>query len=222
VSLEAARIRLIMQLRQDGVTDTRVLSAIERTPRELFVPATFRHQAYENVALPIGEGQTISQPTVVALMTQALEIEPRMKVLEIGTGSGYQAAILARLARRVYSVERQRELLIEANKRFDELKLRNMVTRLGDGSRGWPEQLSFDRIIVTAAAPKLPDALLEQLAPGGILVAPVGPVHGDQRLIRIRHLEGGLTQEELIAVRFVPLISDTPAAKRVAPGGTAH
>jgi protein-L-isoaspartate(D-aspartate) O-methyltransferase len=222
VSLEAARIRLIMQLRQDGVTDTRVLSAIERTPRELFVPATFRHQAYENVALPIGEGQTISQPTVVALMTQALEIEPRMKVLEIGTGSGYQAAVLARLARRVYSVERQRELLIEANKRFDELKLRNMVTRLGDGSRGWPEQLSFDRIIVTAAAPKLPEALLEQLAPGGILVAPVGPLHGDQRLIRIRRVEGGLTEEELIAVRFVPLISDTPAAKRVAPGGTAH
>ena len=222
MSLEAARIRLIMQLRQDGVTDTRVLSAIERTPRELFVPATFRHQAYENVALPIGEGQTISQPTVVALMTQALEVEPRMKVLEIGTGSGYQAAILARLARRVYSVERQRELLIEANRRFEELKLRNMVTRLGDGSRGWPEQLSFDRIMVTAAAPKLPDALLEQLAPGGILVAPVGPVHGDQRLIRIRRAEGGLTEEELIAVRFVPLISDTPAAKRVVPGGMAH
>jgi protein-L-isoaspartate(D-aspartate) O-methyltransferase len=222
VSLEAARIRLIMQLRQDGVTDTRVLSAVERTPRELFVPATFRHQAYENVALPIGEGQTISQPTVVALMTQALAIEPRMKVLEIGTGSGYQAAILARLARRVYTVERQRELLLEAQTRFDALKLRNIVTRLGDGSRGWPEQLAFDRIIVTAAAPKIPDALIDQLGPGGILVAPVGPAHGDQRLIRLRRSEGALFEDELSAVRFVPLISDQEAVRRVAQRGAAH
>ena len=222
MSLEAARIRLIMQLRQDGVTDTRVLSAIERTPRELFVPATFRHQAYDNVALPIGEGQTISQPTVVALMTQALEIEPRMKVLEIGTGSGYQAAILARVCRRVYSVERQRELLLEASRRFDALKLRNITTRLGDGSRGWPEQLGFDRIMVTAAAAKIPDALFEQLGPGGILVAPVGPAHGDQRLIRVRNTDGGLTEEELTSVRFVPLVADPPIPKRAVPGSSSR
>ena len=222
MSLEAARIRLIMQLRQDGVTDTRVLSAIERTPRELFVPPTFRHQAYDNVALPIGEGQTISQPTVVALMTQALELEPRMKVLEIGTGSGYQAAILALLVRRLYTVERQRELLIEAQKRFDSLKLRNIVTRLGDGGKGWPEQLAFDRIIVTAAAAKIPDALFEQLGPGGIMVAPVGPAHGDQKLIRIRRGDAGLTEEELTTVRFVPLISDPPAARRAGSGNSSH
>ena len=216
------RETLIERLVDRGIGDARVLNAMRSLDRSAFVPEEVKSDAWRDEPLPIGEGQTISQPTVVALMTQALEIEPRMKVLEIGTGSGYQAAILARLARRVYTVERQRELLIEANKRFDELKLRNMVTRLGDGSRGWPEQLSFDRIIVTAAAPKLPDALLEQLAPGGILVAPVGPVHGDQRLIRLRHAEGGLTEEELIAVRFVPLVSDGPAAKRVVPGGTAH
>ena len=157
MSLEARKIRLVMELRRQGVTDKAVLSAIERVPRELFVPATFHDQAYENTALPIGHGQTISQPAVVAYMTQALELGPRMKVLEVGTGCGYQAAVLARLCRRVYTVERHRELRREAEARFAELRIRNITSRWGDGTKGWTEQAPFDRIIVTAGAPQVPD-----------------------------------------------------------------
>src|SRR5439155_827772 len=156
MSLAARKIRLIMTLRRSGITDTAVLAAIERIPREAFVPPSFLDQAYENRALPIGLGQTLSQPQVVALMTQALAVRPRHKVLEIGTGSGYQAAVLSRLARRVYSIERHRPLLREAERRFTELRLHNITTIAGDGNLGWREQAPFDRIILPAAATASP------------------------------------------------------------------
>ncbi|HKW54430.1 MAG TPA: protein-L-isoaspartate(D-aspartate) O-methyltransferase [Stellaceae bacterium] len=203
-------LRLLMELRGLGVSDARVLGALERVPREIFVPAAFKDQAYENVALPIGHGQTISQPLVVALMTEALEVGERHKVLEIGTGSGYQTAVLARLCRRVFSIERHRALLKEAEKRFAELRLHNVTSRFGDGTKGWPEQAPFDRIIVTAAAPELPGKLLGSLAEGGVLVAPVGEERRDQRLIRIRRKGGTSITEELGPVRFVPLVEGLP------------
>ena len=203
---ESRKIRLIMELRREGITSTRVLSALERVPREKFVPASFADQAYENIALPIGHGQTISQPLVVAFMTEKLEVGERMKVLEIGTGSGYQAAVLAPLCRRLYTVERQRALLREAEKRFAELGLNNVVTRYGDGSKGWPEQAPFDRIIVTAAAPDVPPLLLEQLAVGGLMVLPLGFDFFDQEIVRVRRTEEGYETESLMGVRFVPLV----------------
>jgi protein-L-isoaspartate(D-aspartate) O-methyltransferase len=203
-------LRLLMELRGLGVSDARVLGALERVPREVFVPGAFKDQAYENVALPIGHGQTISQPLVVALMTEALEVGERDKVLEIGTGSGYQTAVLARLCRRVFSIERHRALLKEAEKRFAELRLHNVTSRFGDGTKGWPEQAPFDRIIVTAAAPELPGKLLGSLAEGGVLVAPVGEERRDQRLIRIRRKDGTSITEELGPVRFVPLVAGLP------------
>ncbi|MEE8204145.1 MAG: protein-L-isoaspartate(D-aspartate) O-methyltransferase [Alphaproteobacteria bacterium] len=203
---ESRKIRLIMELRREGITNTRVLSALERVPREKFVPASFADQAYENIALPIGHGQTISQPLVVAFMTEKLEVGERMKVLEIGTGSGYQAAVLAPLCRRLYTVERQRALLREAEKRFAELGLNNVVTRYGDGSKGWPEQAPFDRIIVTAAAPDVPPLLLEQLAVGGLMVLPLGFDFFDQEIVRVRRTEEGQETENLMGVRFVPLV----------------
>jgi len=205
VSHEASKIRLIMELRRQGIEDVGILEAIERVPREAFVAEPFRDRAYDDNALPIAQGQTISQPFVVAFMTQALRLNKRAKVLEIGTGSGYQAAILSRLCRRVYTVERYRSLQQAAEERFRSLKLHNVVTRFGDGSKGWPEQAPFDRILVTAAAEKLPDALVAQLADGGVLVAPVGP-HGDQRIVRLVRRGTEVTREELLPVRFVPLV----------------
>jgi protein-L-isoaspartate(D-aspartate) O-methyltransferase len=204
------RIRLVMELRASGVSDTAVLAAIERVPRELFVPAAFRDRAYENAALPIGHGQTLSQPSVVGLMTQALELGARMKVLEIGTGSGYQAAVLARLCRRVYTIERHKELLIEAEQRFRALKLHNVTTRVGDGWLGWPEQAPFDRIIVTAAPPELPRELLDQLRDGGFLVAPIGAEKRLQTLVRMRRSANDFAREEIAAVRFVPMVEGMP------------
>ncbi len=199
-------IRLIMELRRLGIRDDRVLRAMEQTPRELFVPPAFRDQAYDDVALPIAQGQTISQPYVVAFMTEALQLSPRSRVLEIGTGSGYQAAVLARLVRQVYTVERYRSLAQAAQERFRTLGLDNVLSRVGDGMRGWPEAAPFDRILVTAAAPDVPAALTEQLAPGGILVAPVGP-SGDQELRRYtRRGDDGIESEGLLPVRFVPLV----------------
>jgi protein-L-isoaspartate(D-aspartate) O-methyltransferase len=205
VTYDATKIRLIMELRREGITDTRVLAAVERTPRDLFVAAPFKDQAYENVALPISQGQTISQPFVVAYMTQALELGERMKVLEIGTGSGYQAAVLARLCRRVYTIERYKSLLDEAEARFRELRLTNITTRHGDGAKGWPELAPFERIIVTAAAEEVPPALLEQLGEGGVMVIPLGG-RGEQRIVRLRRTADGVTREELLPVRFVPLV----------------
>lgn len=205
-------IQLVMALRSAGLSDKAVLGAIERTPRDLFVPQGFQDQAFENRPLPIDCGQTISQPFVVGAMTQALKVDDRCKVLEIGTGSGYQAAVLARLARRVYTVERYRTLSKEAEARFAELRLSNIVQRIGDGALGWPEQAPFDRIIVTAAAPSRPDTVLAQLKPGGIAVAPVqqGP-----RQILMRYVsdaEGQVEEEALMDVRFVPLVSGAARA----------
>ncbi len=210
MTLEATKIRLVMELRQQGITDATVLSAIERVPRELFVPPSFHDQAYENTALPIGHGQTISQPSVVGYMTQELRLGARMKVLEIGTGCGYQAAVLSRLCRRVYTIERYRTLLREAEARFTELRLRNITTLWADGTRGWPEQAPFDRIIVTAAATEVPENLIEQLAPGGILMAPVGKSTFDQSLVRcIKRANDGFDMETLWPVRFVPVVGGT-------------
>jgi protein-L-isoaspartate(D-aspartate) O-methyltransferase len=202
--------RLIMELRGEGIADTRVLGAIERVPREVFVPAAFEEQAYENVALPIGHGQTISQPLVVALMTQALALSERHKVLEIGTGSGYQAAVLARLCRRVFTVERHRGLLNDAQKRFAKLRINNITTLYGDGSKGWPEQAPFDRIILTAAAPDIPGLLLEALVEDGVLVAPVGEERGQQQLLRVHRVGERFDIEDLGPVRFVPLVEGLP------------
>ncbi len=210
-SIAARKIRLIMELRRAGIAETDVLSAIERIPREAFVPPLFQDQAYENRALPIGHGQTLSQPQVVAAMTQALEVGRRAKVLEIGTGSGYQAAVLSRLCRRVYTIERHRELLGEAELRFRKLRLHNITTRVGDGARGWPEQAPFARIIVTAAAETVPATLVEQLAPGGIMVVPVGRQGGDQALLRLTREAEGIREEVLDSVRFVPLLAGLPS-----------
>jgi protein-L-isoaspartate(D-aspartate) O-methyltransferase len=210
MALLQKKLRLLMELRRAGIGDARVLGAIEKTPREKFVPLAFEDQAYENLALPIGQGQTVSQPYVVALMTEKLELGQRHNALEIGTGSGYQTAVLARLCRRVFSVERHRELLRNAERRFGELRLRNIVCRFGDGTKGWPEQVPYDRVLVTAAAAEVPATLTEGLAPGGILVAPVGEDHRDQRLVRIRRHDHGFSTEDLGLVRFVPLVAGLP------------
>jgi protein-L-isoaspartate(D-aspartate) O-methyltransferase len=205
-STDTQMARLILGLRSQGVTDPAVLSAIEKTPRRLFTPDLFKERSFEDSALPIACGQTISQPFIVGLMTQALTLEPRARVLEIGTGSGYQTAILARLSRLVYTIERYRTLMGEAEARFKTLQLTNVITKFGDGGLGWPEQAPFDRILVTAAAPGEPTALLSQLKPSGVLVAPVGkgPV---QQLIRYAgDGAGGFAAEVLCEVRFVPLL----------------
>lgn len=199
------RIRLLMKLRTSGVTDTRVLSAMESIPREMFVPEHFRDKAYEDTALPIDSGQTISQPSVVAWMTWALSVGDRMRVLEIGTGSGYQAAILSRLCRMLYTVERHKDLLRVAEARFKELKITNIHTQAGDGSKGWKTAAPFDRIIVTAAAHSVPAALIDQLAEGGVMVIPVGS-DTEQLLLRLEKTPDGIKQQHLMGVRFVPLV----------------
>jgi len=205
MSYEASKIRLIMDLRKQGIHDNRVLSAIERVPREMFVPDAFRAEAYSNIPLPISQGQTISQPYVVAYMTQELLLDDRSVVLEVGTGSGYQAAVLAHICRRVYTIERYRSLRDEAAARFQELELHNVTTRLGDGSKGWPELAPFDRIMVTAAAPDVPTALVDQLDDGGIMIVPVGP-GSMQTLLRITRHGDDVQHEDLLDVRFVPLV----------------
>jgi protein-L-isoaspartate(D-aspartate) O-methyltransferase len=206
----ARKIRLIMKLRKAGITDSAVLGAIERVPREAFIPPTFADQAYEDRALPIGRGQTISQPLVVASMTQELRVNDRHKVLEIGTGSGYQAAILSKLCRRVYSIERHKPLLALAEKRFEALRLRNITCIAGDGMKGWPAQAPFDRIIVTAAAAgsEAPPALLEQMAVGGIMIIPMGRDKASQYIYRITREADGYRTEQLMPVRFVPLLPE--------------
>jgi protein-L-isoaspartate(D-aspartate) O-methyltransferase len=208
---------LLAELRHMGIADERVLKAMADLPRELFVPETFHDRAYDNVPLPIGRDQTISQPYIVALMTAALELDERHCVLEIGTGSGYQAAVLARLCRRVFTLERHRALLKEAERRFALLRLHNITTRFGDGTKGWPEAAPFDRIIVTAAAPEVPAGLIAQLRAGGIMVVPIGPERRDQTMIRLHRTAEGHRAEELGIVRFVPLVRGLPrdsAAKR--------
>lgn len=203
---ETRMARLVLGLRSGGVSDPKVLNAIEKTPRDLFVPELFQERSWEDSALPIACGQTISQPLIVGLMTQALNVDSRSRVLEIGTGSGYQTAVLARVARLVYSLERYRTLLKEADERIKTLGLLNVITRFSDGFTGWPEQAPFDRIMVTAAAPETPTALLTQLKPNGILVAPVGrgPVQTLKRYVGDG--EGGFVVEDMGDVRFVPLL----------------
>jgi protein-L-isoaspartate(D-aspartate) O-methyltransferase len=199
--------RLIAELRNSGIADENVLAAIASVDRERFVSPTFAERAWENTALPIAFGQTISQPLVVAAMTEALRVGPRMKVLEIGTGSGYQAAVLAKLARRVYSIERFKPLSKEAERLLLNLGIYNVVVDINDGSKGWPGQAPFDRIIVTAAAEERPQALIDQLSVGGILIVPVGRDPTAQVVERIVKSESGLKRDTLMPVRFVPLVT---------------
>ena len=201
------KAQLTMNLRGLGITDSAVLSAMEKVPREDFVPTALRQHAYENASLPLPMDQTISQPYVVARMTSALALAGRERVLEIGTGSGYQAAILTLLCRRVYTVERLRPLLVEAENRIRALRISNITFRLGDGSLGWPETAPFDRIILTCGCTKVPDALLNQLKIGGILVAPVGDGR-DQQLVVITRTENDFAKDYILPVRFVPLVED--------------
>lgn len=207
MSPASRKIRLILELRRAGVTDTAVCGAIERIPRELFAPNEFQDKAYENTALPIACHQTMSAPVTVALMTQALEIGARMKVLEVGTGSGYQTVVLSRLCRRVYTIERYRELLQTAEQRFASLKITNITSKVADGTLGWQEQAPFERIIVTAAAADVPPVLADQLAEGGVMVVPIDDGAGAQTLLRVRRTANGLDTEDLGEMRFVPLIA---------------
>jgi protein-L-isoaspartate(D-aspartate) O-methyltransferase len=203
---DARKAQLILDLRRAGVTDARVINAMEAIPRELFVPDPLRNNAYDDTALPIGYHQTVSQPSVVALMTEALDVGERMKVLEIGTGSGYQSAILSKLCRRLYTFERHKPLLKEAETRFAELRITNITSMAADGSKGWPEQAPFDRIIVTAFAADVPPVLVDQLAIGGLMIVPVGDGDHDQRLELVERLEEGIKTKDLGSVRFVPML----------------
>ncbi|SEM09177.1 protein-L-isoaspartate(D-aspartate) O-methyltransferase [Roseovarius azorensis] len=200
------KMQFLFALRSKGVTDARVLTAMERIDRGPFIRGYFAERAYEDMPLPIACGQTISQPSVVGLMTQALKVTNRDTVLEVGTGSGYQAAILSQLARRVYTVDRHKRLVREAHEVFRSLNLTNVTTLTADGSFGLPDQAPFDRIIVTAAAEDPPGPLLAQLKIGGIMVLPVGQSDAVQRLIRVTRNESGFDYDELRPVRFVPLV----------------
>lgn len=201
--LDVRKIRLTLELRESGITDSRVLSAIETIPREIFIPENFRNQAYENIALPIGDDQTISQPYIVALMTQALELEKNHKVLELGTGSGYQSSILSLLVRRVYTIERIKSLLIKAEEKFEELKLTNIVTKFADGNLGWKEQIPFDRIIFTAATNKISSNFFNQISNNGIVVAPI--IEGSKQILKkYTKKDNEIIIEKLTSVLFVP------------------
>ena len=204
--LATRKMQFLYALRSHGVTDKAVLQAMEEIDRGPFVRGLFADRAYEDMPLPIACGQTISQPSVVGLMTQALQVTPRDKVLEVGTGSGYQAAILAKLARRVYTIDRHRRLVHEAREIFDELDLHTITAITGDGSHGLPDQAPFDRIILTAAADDPPGPLLAQLKVGGTMVLPVGQSDAVQSLIRDNKTAEGLEYHELRDVRFVPLL----------------
>ena len=199
------KAQLIMTLRGQGIGDATVLSALESVPRELFVPPALRQHAYENASLPIALDQTISQPYVVARMTEALRLTGRERVLEIGCGSGYQAAVLTYLCRRVYSMERLKPLLVDAENRLRDLRISNISLRYGDGVKGWPEAAPFDRIILTCGSAKIPDILLQQLKIDGIMVAPEGTDNA-QQLVVITRRESGFEREVLMPVTFVPLI----------------
>lgn len=204
--LATRKMQFLYALRSKGVTDARVLTAMENIDRGAFVTGLFADRAYEDMPLPIGCGQTISQPSVVGLMSQALDVQPRDTVLEVGTGSGYQAAILSKLARRVYTVDRHRQLVREARTLFEGMDLTNVTAITGDGSHGLPDQAPFDRIIVTAASEDPPGPLLAQLKIGGIMVVPVGQSDAVQSLIKVVRSDAGFEYTELRAVRFVPLL----------------
>jgi protein-L-isoaspartate(D-aspartate) O-methyltransferase len=203
---DVERMEFQLGLRQRGISDQAVLRAMDEVPREHFVTAELTDSAYADRALPIACGQTISQPYVVAYMTEQLDVEPQHCVLEVGTGSGYQAAILSRLVREVVSVERYRTLADTARERLKTLGYSNVTVIAGDGFAGAPERAPFDRIIVTAAADEVPDALVAQLGEGGKMVLPLGPRNGTQHIVKLSKTAGGLTRQNLIAVRFVPLL----------------
>ena len=200
------KMQFLYALRSKGVTDARVLTAMERINRADFLRGIFADRAFEDMPLPISCGQTISQPSIVALMTQALSVNPRDKVLEVGTGSGYQAAILSQLARRVYTVDRFRRLVADARATFDQLGITNITAMTADGSFGLPDQAPFDRILLTAAAEDPPSPLMQQLRVGGIMVLPVGQSDTVQTLIRVTRTDTGYDYDELRSVRFVPLL----------------
>lgn len=200
------KLALKSSLIERGIEDKSVLEALFSVPRESFLSQLFQARAYEDTALPIEHGQTLSQPFIVALMTQSLGVGKRHRVLEIGTGSGYQAAVLARLCRRVYSIERHAPLLKTAEKRFESLAIGNVTTLLGDGFLGWPRLAPFDRIIVTAAPSEMPTKLLDQLAIGGGMVIPLGGEKSSQQLIRVTRTERRFEEKVITPVRFVPMI----------------
>jgi protein-L-isoaspartate(D-aspartate) O-methyltransferase len=204
IRVEAAS--LILRLRGQGISDLVVLNAMESVPRSLFVPEAVRHQAYADRPLPIDCGQTISAPSVVGLMTEALELSDRHSVLEIGTGSGYQTAVLARLARRVTTIDRFRTLVKAAEARWQALGIGNISALIGDGTLGWPRQAPFDRILVTAAAPTPPGKLIAQLSDSGILIAPVGAEHRPQRLMLFQRIGQNVDTRDLGGVRFLPIV----------------
>ena len=195
------------QIEARGIKSPKVLAAFRKVPRHLFVSEALRDQAYGDYPLPIGEQQTISQPYIVAEMTQALDLSEDDRVLEIGTGSGYQAAILAQIVYRVYTIERKRSLYLQARSLFDKFRYHNIVMKYGDGSKGWKEEGPFDGIIVTAGAPKIPEILIDQLAEGGRLVVPVGNQH-TQELIKISRENKNIRQTNLGGCRFVKLVGE--------------
>lgn len=206
---ETARTRMINeQLVPRGISDPMVLAAMGKVPRHLFVDEALEGQAYSDFPLPIGEGQTISQPFIVALMTQALRLKGDEKVLEIGTGCGYQAAVLSQICQRIFTVERIKKLYVKARRTFDLLHYHNIICKLDDGTWGWPEQSPFDAIIVTASGPKLPEPLLEQLADPGIMVMPVGADRFSQDLVVVTKQAGRLSEQVIEQVRFVDLIGN--------------
>ena len=199
-------IRLILELRELGISDSKTLSALEKIPREIFIPKTFRNQAYENIALPIGDEQTISQPLVVALMTEALELTKTHKVLEIGTGCGYQTSIISLLSRRIYTIERIKSLLVNAENNFKLLKLSNIVSKHADGNLGWKEQIPFDRIIFTAATKEISNTIMDHIKENGIIVAPM--INNDKQILtKFIKKNNKLISEKISDVLFVPNVS---------------
>lgn len=220
-AMTGARRRLVETLREKGIRDLAVLRAFDLTPRHAFVPSGVRHRAYEDAPLPIGSGQTISQPSIHARYLELLQLKGTERVLEIGTGSGYQTAVLALLSRRVYSVETIKPLQEGAAHLLESLRIHNVTMRVGDGSLGWPEQAPFDRIIVTAASGgEVPRALVDQLGEGGILICPVRRAADDQMMVRLRRENGQIASEDLWAVRFVPLVSRRRTGKQEKEQGT--
>jgi protein-L-isoaspartate(D-aspartate) O-methyltransferase len=213
---------LAAALRGQGISDRRVLDAMESIPREIFVDRPFEASAYDDTALPIACGQTISQPFIVAFIAQALGLQANYRVLEIGAGSGYQAAVLACLCRWVYAVERHRPLLQAAGERFKALKLHNIAVCHADGLNGWPEQAPFDRIVLSAAVPDVPQILVDQLKPGGILIAPVASSCPSERfsqhLVKIMRTDSGRIEEPLLPVVFVPMLPGLPQESRTLDG----
>jgi protein-L-isoaspartate(D-aspartate) O-methyltransferase len=206
--LDVKKIRLILELRESGISDSKILSAIEKIPREKFIPENFRNQAYDNLALPIGDNQTISQPFIVAKMTQLLEVKATHKVLEIGTGSGYQSAILSKLVRRVYTIERIKNLLLKAENVFKELQISNIVAKYADGNLGWKEQIPFDRIIITAATSEISKEIALQIHEGGIIISPMIQKN-KQIIVKYKKVNNVLESEIYDDVLFVPNLSGT-------------